>query len=272
MEDKNEENGTLAIFTALEPLATGGLVGLLAAAPLRQESGLDWAAIIVLVAGILALGVSLLHLGRPWRAPLAILRASTSWLSREVFLFGFFLLFLAGYALLPLGNIAHVGLGILSVLCGLTATAATGETYRLQSRPAWNQTFAAITFPLSALSMGSLFGFFLVELFYGPTIVNDGLWITAAGIACISLLNTLLRSTRKTLSNGDENRSRQLTTGSYVWLLVLRILMVLATLALALAGGETRLYAWVPALLGEMADRFLFFSVIIPVSLRERYL
>ena len=99
--DSNEEYGTLAAFTALSPLAVGGLVGLLAAPSLRQIPGMDWAAIIVLATGILALVASILHLGRPWRAPLALLRLDTSWLSREVLLFGLFLLALACYGILP---------------------------------------------------------------------------------------------------------------------------------------------------------------------------
>ena len=67
------------------------------------------AAIFILATGILALAASLFHLGRPWRAPLALLRLTSSWLSREVFLFGLFLVALGIYAVLPVMNLGQPG-------------------------------------------------------------------------------------------------------------------------------------------------------------------
>jgi anaerobic dimethyl sulfoxide reductase subunit C (anchor subunit) len=99
--NNNEEYGALVVFTTLAPLSVGGLIGLLVVRSSGLLPGIDWAAMVVLATGILALFVSLLHLGRPWRAPLALMRLGTSWLSREVILFGAFLLMLGCYAILP---------------------------------------------------------------------------------------------------------------------------------------------------------------------------
>jgi hypothetical protein len=37
-------------------------------------------------------------------------------------------------------------------------------------------------------------------------------------------------------------------------------------------GGEAQFLAWIPALLGEFADRFLFFKSVVPVTMRGRYI
>ena len=126
---------------------------------------------IILATGILALAASLFHLGRPWRAPLAILRLSTSWLSREVILFGLFLLTLGCYSLMPIlnwGSQARNLVGFAAVIIGFAGTIASGETYRLRARPSWDQWLAVLSFPLGALSAGSLFGFFVARQFSGP--------------------------------------------------------------------------------------------------------
>jgi hypothetical protein len=36
-------------------------------------------------------------------------------------------------------------------------------------------------------------------------------------------------------------------------------------------GGEVQFLCWVPAFLGEVADRILFFNTVVPVTLRGRY-
>jgi hypothetical protein len=59
----------------------------------------------------------------------------------------------------------------------------------------------------------------------------------------------------------EGRHSRQLVLGAYLWLL-----------ALIGVGGGAQFFAWVPALLGEFADRVLFFNTIVPVTFRGRYL
>jgi hypothetical protein len=41
---------------------------------------------------------------------------------------------------------------------------------------------------------------------------------------------------------------------------------------LIFVGGGAQFFAWLPALLGELADRLLFFKTVVPVTLRSRYL
>ena len=272
--DKDEEYKTLAPFTALAPLAVGGLIGLLVASGTKPAPGIDWAAIIVLATGILALAASLFHLGRPWRAPLALLRLASSWLSREVLLFGLFLVALGIYAILPvinLGSLARTIVGFAAVIIGLLGTIATGATYRLHSRPFWDQWLTVASFPLGALSTGTLFGFFVAQQFNGRSQVTGNEWIGAALLLFLSLVVTWLRSTRRRLGSPENQLSRQLVFGPYLWLLVVRVASVVLAFILLGMGGGAQFLAWIPALLGEFADRVLFFKAVVPITLRGRY-
>ena len=272
--DKNEEYKTLAPFTALAPLAVGGLIGLLVAPGANLAPGIDWAAIIVLATGILALAASLFHLGRPWRAPLVLLRLSSSWLSREVFLFGLFLVALGLYALMPvmnLGNLARTIVGVAAVLIGLMGTIATGATYHLHSRPFWDQWLTVASFPLGALSTGTLFGFFVAQQFNGRSQVTGYEWLGAAMLLLSSLVVTWLRSTRRRPGSAESQLSRQLVLGAYLWLLVVRVTAAILALVMIGMGSGAQFLAWIPALLGEFADRVLFFKAVVPITLRGRY-
>jgi DMSO reductase anchor subunit len=273
--NRDEEFRSLVAFTALSPLAVGGLIGLLLAVGNRMEAGIDWAAIVVLATGILALVASLFHLGRPWRAPLALLRLATSWLSREVILFGLFLLTLACYTLLPiirLGSLAKTIFGLAAVIFGLAGTIATGETYRLRARPSWDQWLAVISFPLGALSAGSLFGFFIARLFSKQSTFEGYLWAGAAALLVLALVVSWLRSTRISHGSEESRLSRELVLQRYKGLLVVRAVAIVTALVLIGLGGEAMFLAWIPALLGEFADRVLFFKASVPVTLSGRYL
>ncbi|HWT78649.1 MAG TPA: DmsC/YnfH family molybdoenzyme membrane anchor subunit, partial [Candidatus Methylomirabilis sp.] len=125
---KTEKNWPLVGFTALSPIAIGGLAGLLAVRG-SPRTGIDWSALVFLGVALLALVASSLHLGRPFHAYRAMARLSTSWLSREVVLFGLFVLLLAAYALplYPRGlDEVRSPLGILTTMVGYLSLWATG--------------------------------------------------------------------------------------------------------------------------------------------------
>jgi anaerobic dimethyl sulfoxide reductase subunit C (anchor subunit) len=270
----SEESGTLVAFTALAPLAVGGLVGLLIARGPSDKSGIDPAAMLVLLVGILALVISVFHLGRPWRAPLALLHPSSSWLSREVILFGLFLLFLAAYAILPVfqlsGSIIYP-IGLIGAFIGLVGTVATGETYRLHARPSWDQSLTIISFPIEALSTGLLFGFFTAYQFAGvePSVYA---WLIATVFLLASVAVSLIRSIFIDPVSPEAQLSRQMVLRTYLWLVVVRVIAAASALVLIVLGGGAQYLAWIPALLGDFADRLLFFKTVIPVTLRGRYI
>lgn len=272
--ETSEEYRSLVGFTALAPLAVGGLVGLLVASGSHQTAGVDWAAMIVLASGILAFVISLFHLGRPWRAPLAMIHLASSWLSREVILFGLFLVALAGYAILPLVTQANLGrfiVGLAGAAIGLIGTVATGATYRLRARPSWDQWLTIVSFPLGALSTGSLFGFFVARRFSVTGEAAGYAWTGAALLLVLSVCVTWLRSTSQHPEIKETLLSRQLILGSYLWILIMRVVAAVVALGLIAMSGEAMFTAWIPALLGEFADRFMFFKTVVPVTFRGRY-
>ncbi len=270
-----DEFVALAIFTALAPLAVGGQIGLLFVVGSNQAPGIALAATVILLTGVLALIVSLFHLGRPWRAPLAFLHLATSWLSREVVMFGLFLLFLACYAIfVAINKSGYLWLlfGYASAIIGFVSTFATGETYHLRSHPSWNHWLTIVTFPLSALSAGLLFGFFVAWQFAGFANVTGYSWVVTFIFLILTVVLTWLRSFRLDRSSREARKSSQLAFGPYLWLLILRVMAVLLALVLIGLGGGAQYFAWIPAFLGELADRFLFFRTAVPITLRGRYI
>ncbi|MHB1161136.1 MAG: dimethyl sulfoxide reductase anchor subunit family protein [Chloroflexota bacterium] len=272
--ESREDNRALVAFTWLAPLSIGGFTGLLIVRGPAAEDGPDAGATALLALALLALAASLLHLGRPFRAYRALLHFSTSWLSREVILFGLFLPCLAAYALplAPLGQSARSALGALAAILGFLSLVATGKVYSLPSRPCWNHWAATASCPVGALSSGLLLGIFAAQLSMPDVqLANAGIatltWIAAVALATAPVL-TLLRSTRGDTAEG--RATWQIAQGPYQWALALRITGALGGLVLLLAGGWAAVLAWVPAALGELADRILFFHAVVPISFTAR--
>jgi len=98
--------------------------------------------------GAAALLISLLHLGKKRRAPLALLGLGRSWLSREVFLAGGFVC-AAGIGVLDPGPAA----GGVAALSGLATVAAFSRVYHLPGQIGWRgwpHTLSPVTATLLA--------------------------------------------------------------------------------------------------------------------------
>jgi formate dehydrogenase iron-sulfur subunit len=268
-----ESNWPLAGFTALSPLAIGGLAGLLLVRG-RPGIGVDPGAIAVLAVALLALIASALHLGRPLRAYRSIARFSTSWLSREVILFGVFVLLVAAYAIpvQPSGWGERQGvLGILATGAGALSLFATGEVYCLPSRPSWNSWRTVASMILGALGAGLPFGACMGQLgLPGP----GGLPVAVAALSAAALLLAMaitgLRLRRPDPGQAEEFAAWQVMIGPCRWLLALRLAGALCATALLFAAAPLPVLAWVPAAIGEMADRALFFRAVVPISMARR--
>ena len=141
---------------AVEWLLTGVIRDPLALATLPVQS------LSMLGFGLLALGVSVLHLGRPQYAFRAVLGLRTSWLSREIVTFGLFAFLAAAYAAanwlaaehvaiaeriaVPLGA-AVVASGTLGVLCSVMV-------YQCTRHNLWNGFQTTSRFLLTAVALG----------------------------------------------------------------------------------------------------------------------
>ncbi len=267
-----EANWPLVGFTTLSPLAIGGLAGLLAVRG-TPANGVDGGAMAMLGVALLALVASAAHLGRPLRAYRSVARFSTSWLSREVVLFGAFVLLLAAYTLpVPAAGWGERRslIGILAVLLGGLSLFATGEVYRLPSRPTWNHRRTVASLVLGALGAGLPLGACVGQLGGGRGGVPVAVTLVSAAALLLGMTIAALRIRRPDPGQAEEFAAWQVAVGSCGWLLILRLAGGLGALALLPAAFPLSIFAWVPAAVGECADRALFFRAVVPVSMARR--
>jgi DMSO reductase anchor subunit len=129
--------------------------------PLETSRGLDVGAALAL--GLLGLGASVFHLGRPWLAYRAIIGWRTSWLSREVIAFGAFAAFAVVYAaLVGWASVsgAHIAIlqrsvGGMVVLCGLSGIFCSAMIYVSTRRVYWNGGYTGPKFFLTCVVLGA---------------------------------------------------------------------------------------------------------------------
>ena len=113
--------------------------------------------------GMIGLGASVLHLGRPWLAYRAVIGWRTSWLSREVLAFGVF----AALASIDAAITAlsawgffnspewHRAVGGAVAACGLAGVACSTMIYASTRRAFWNPAYTGLKFILTCLVLGT---------------------------------------------------------------------------------------------------------------------
>lgn len=143
----------LTLMLVLTQLSVGAFVlGLLWPGPDRALG-----AGVALGAGLLALGASVLHLGRPtlaWRAALGVRH---SWLSREALAFGVFAALAVPYAALAWaepGSLVLAAVGILVAATGLTGVVCSVLLYARTGRRWWRTSATAARFGLTTIVSG----------------------------------------------------------------------------------------------------------------------
>jgi Fe-S-cluster-containing dehydrogenase component/DMSO reductase anchor subunit len=116
-------------------------------------------AVVAAAAGAVALGASVLHLGRPRYCYRAVIGLRHSWLSREVVAFGAFTGLAVPYALAvwlrwPLGGRALGALGVIVAAWGLFGLACSVMIYATTHRSSWRVGTVAWKFALTAAVCG----------------------------------------------------------------------------------------------------------------------
>lgn len=241
----------LVLFTLAIPALLAWLAAGLASPERLASSSAPWTPWAFLGAGALAMGLSTLHLGRPFRAWRAILNLRTSPLSREIACSSAFLGTGFIHLLLPAGSPLRAVAGALAVLAGAGALLAIDAVYRAIPRPDARQVHSADAWLTGALLVG-----LAVQL---P--------IAWAPAALLKIILTL--------------RERALPAP----LLALRLLLLAVALTLALSAAvpgapwaaswpgawlSSWLSSWwaplLPALAGELLDRAAFYHRLEPAS------
>lgn len=170
-----ERHVPLVVMLVLTQMAVGALtldpfVGRLLLPAVAERVRPIHAAAVVAV-GLVALGASVLHLGRPRYAFRALLGLRTSWMSREILAFGLFAPLSVAYAL-ALGG-AHVTsffgaqppspgglrcaedvLAALVISAGVSGVVCSTLLYHVTRRPWWSGFRTGFRFAMTALVLG----------------------------------------------------------------------------------------------------------------------
>lgn len=239
-----------------------------------------------LLAGLLAIGASVLHLGRPTRAWKAVLGLRTSWLSREIVAFGAFAVLAALWSVLELtgragasmAGLATATAGIGGVTCSALIYAVTGRRWWWARRTV--PTFAATTAMLGGLAVVPLVG--LAAIRSGP--VMGALAPAARGAAGLAaavglgVLGAEARFVRHRHDSGQLARTVHLLRHALAGPWQLRLLGTSVATVLALgttlaAADPTTspvvivalgITALVCGTAGELTSRWLFFTASSP--------
>jgi Fe-S-cluster-containing dehydrogenase component/DMSO reductase anchor subunit len=112
-----------------------------------------------LILGMIGLGASVLHLGRPKYALRAIIGLRTSWLSREIFAFGVFAVLAmlhAGMLWLASGPTEGMAraVGMAAAVSGVAAVFCSVMIYASTRRPFWSAGRTALKFFLTSALLG----------------------------------------------------------------------------------------------------------------------
>ncbi|MBA4020096.1 MAG: molybdopterin oxidoreductase [Pirellula sp.] len=260
-----------AVGLLLVDEALARLAGAAWPASARKSAGLTAA-----VVGIIGVHAAMLHLGRPTLAVKAWLGWRTSWLSREVIVFGLWMAAVGAYAasllqLLPtnysaLTRYLAIGLGIGGVYCSAMIYAATGRTW-------WSLPRNAARFFGTMFTLG-LYGAACLAAICGSTVALP-IAIAAAGVIAAKtiweavVLRHYFSSQRHALL-----RTARLLAGE------LRLIVDVRSVASCFAVGLVYLLAAVPtyavlwtsialvaAAVGELIERTLFFAAVVPARM-----
>ncbi len=255
----------------------------------------QWPVIMTLALGMLGLIASVLHLGRPLFAFRAILGIRRSWLSREIVAFGVFaVLASADTALAILTESSaekHHPLQWAAILVGIFAVVCSIMVYVDTPRLLWSPFFTTSRFGLTAILLGLPTTLLLLSTMAAlapeisvSTIMSQYSAPICRGLIFTTFLKLLLEARifihlrNRTLN--PLKRSAQLLTTSLFAIVILRFAvamvggvampLILLTQNTSTAGQgfdpiffiAITLIIWILLLVGEFAERYLFFTSV----------
>ena len=291
----------LVFMLVLTQLSVGGFLIDLALGTLGEHGFLaavrPYQAVLALTMGLLALAVSVLHLGRPLYAFRAVLGIRTSWMSRECLAFGMFAGAAFAYAAvqaaprisewlgitLPLApsvlEAARGALGIVVAASGLFGVVSSMMLYQVTSRRWWGPARTTLKFGLTTAVLGGATT--VISLLLASTIEGS----LAEASPLVAVLAKLVAATAvfKLLSDaavllhlrdrqlGELKRTALLLVGELGRDALLRVVFAAIGIFFALVLGanvasldaSTALtlagLSWLALLVGELFERGLFF-------------
>ena len=254
----------LALMLVLTQLAVGAFLTDLVlrtfVARSTASSTRAFDAVIAAMAGVVALGASVLHLGRPRYFYRAVIGLRHSWLSREVVAFGAFtglaVLYAAAAVLMPAGGGTLAVLGGLVAATGLAGLACSVMIYATTHRSSWRAEVVAWKFALTAAACGLATVAWAAQVSSRP--LGPPAMLTLAALMIVKLAgDAALLVPQRALALSPE--LRRLTVGRFMAGFVGGVVV-----PLVLAGVAGSTVALVGIVLGELLERSLFFTTASP--------
>lgn len=276
----NLRDWALVAFTLLMQASVGILLvvsvvplagGRQAAAPASRM------AVPVAIAGIAAasaLAVSLLHLGHPLQAWLAVANVRHSWLSREIVLALAFVLAAALFARTHIHGAASA-LSLFAtaatVVTGIAVVFAMARLYMIAGQPAWNR----LATPAGFFATTALLGLVVVLTMATPLLAPRAARLLGVAALAILVVQVLLVPASLTAVAGEPSAAISAASAGHAaaWLAAGRIVaaVVAAVLLVALlrsgpgfpAANATRVAILVLVSLSEILGRTLFYATAV---------
>ncbi len=245
---------------------------------------------VALAVGLLAIGASTLHLGRPLGAWRAVVGLKTSWLSREIVAFGLFAGLAVGDAasfwlpFLRYGQSCVTGVG--ASLGGLLGVFCSFMIYQDTRRPFWSAFRTGVRFFGTTVVLGVAAVLFLstLQAWLEPAVAAHGAYAALtrrlAGVLAVAASAKLAVEAAIFLHRRDPQasplgRTARLLMGELAEIAAARFLfgttgglvLPLAFLAWRPEPGTATLgytfFLLLFAVLGELAERYLFFTAVV---------
>ena len=252
-----------------------------------SSAGQVYHSVAALVVGLLALGASTMHLGRPLYAFRAIIGLRTSWLSREIVAFGLFagaasLYAACGFAFPSLLSPAmSSALSTSVIVFGLLGVFSSAMIYHDTRRDFWSFGQSGAKFLLSTLVLGIATTVLTMAMFVATSGQSELFTLAArpllmamaitGGIKLLIEVSVLRHLAEHKLT--PQRKTARLLTGALVNAGAARLLLGLlgmVGLPLVLALDTTLPSTTAIAILflltlaGEFLERYLFFAAVVP--------
>lgn len=243
---------SLVAFTVLSQFAIGiallyALRGAVAGRAPEAGAQRQWiVATALLAAGVL---LSLLHLGHPLKAPLALSNLGTSWLSREVLLASLLVALMAATA----WRVWQWPLVIATAVVGLATLFVQGMVYSPPGLPALHNAFPFAFFLLTAVILGAGASAWFAPADRQPLVRG----VLIAALCAALLIYFVAPIAWLTSGSVEQSTGRAWFASPFYWV---NIVVGLA-LPLALVLRMRRIPGWLPLLLlvGAVAGRIGFY-------------
>ncbi|MFK5938079.1 MAG: dimethyl sulfoxide reductase anchor subunit, partial [Sulfurimonas sp.] len=276
----------LVFMTVLTQISLGGFVALFLGdvMSLFGFTSVNWImALLVMLPAALGLPLSALHLGRPFLALTAMKNIKTSWLSREALALGVFTglmtLVVATY-FFEFSAFVRLGVEAITLAVGIYGIYAQSMIYRIKARPSWdrfttNLKFFGVAY-IGAFLLAFVSGIMSIHEVITPLVTLGMLGALAQlffsyedlrGLDSIEENSYQLQRSKRLLNENFKkvrnHRFASLGVGGIILpLLALVFINTSPIFSLSILG-----ISLLSVLSSELADRFLFFSTVVPLGM-----